>query len=386
MACPAASEVELFPGCTIGGDHPTFFLAEGGINHNGDMRIAKKLIEKAKLVGADAIKFQKRTTNAILTRGALEAPYLGPNSFGETYGEHRERLEFSEEQWVELRDYAERVGIPLTGSGWDESSVDVLDRVGVPFFKVASADLLNFPLLAHTASKGKPVIISTGMATMEDVHAAVAFMRQHTSRLVVLHCTSTYPAKVESCNLRAIQTFRDAFPDIVVGYSGHENGIAISQAVAVMGAKFIERHFTLDRTMKGGDHAASLEPRGFMMLVESVRKVECAYGDGVKRLMDGELAVKKKLAKSLVSARAIKAYEVITAAMLCAKSPGDGFPPSEAESVIGTVAAVDIARDVTITPKMFSLEKIGGDLKSNVRGKSQLMMFARAGAAEQHAP
>lgn len=382
MASPAAPELELFPGRTIGGGHPTFFLAEGGLNHNGDMDIAKKLIEKAKLVGADAIKFQKRTTDAILTRAALNAPYLGPNSFGETYGEHREVLEFSEEQWVELRKFAEHVGIPLTGSGWDENSVDVLDRVGVPFFKVASADLLNFPLLAHTASKGKPVIISTGMATMEDVQAAVAFMRQHTSRLVVLHCTSTYPAKIESCNLRAVQTFREAFPDIVIGYSGHENGIAISQAVAVMGAKFIERHFTLDRTMKGGDHAASLEPRGFMILVDTVRKVESAYGDGVKRLMDGELAVKKKLAKSLVSARAIKAGEVITAAMLCAKSPGDGIPPSEAEGVIGTVAAVDIEGDVAISQEMFS--SASGNNNKTSESKA-FMMIAKASTVEEHA-
>lgn len=340
---------ELTPGRFVGRNERAFFICEGGINHNGDMELARRIVEEAKIAGADAVKFQKRSKYAILTQQALDAPYVSHNSFGMTYGEHRDHLEFSEKQWQELKKYSDSIGIPLTGSGWDEESVDCLDRIGVPFFKVASADLMNFPLLAHTASKGKPMVVSTGMACMDQVEAAVAFLFKFTDKVAILHCTSTYPAKPEVCNIQVIRTYQDAFPGAVVGYSGHENGVSISEAAVVLGAKIVERHFTLDRTLKGGDHAASLEPRGFKELVDRVRKIEAAMGDGVKRVMEGEESIKKKLGKSAVSRIFIPANTVITADLLCFKSPGDGVAACDAqEKLVGKTAVSDIAPDTTI--------------------------------------
>ena len=341
--------LELVPGRRVGPGLPCFFICEGGINHNGDLELAKKIIHEAKAVGADAVKFQKRVKEAVLTNAALLADYNSVNAFGKTYGEHRDFLEFSFDQWMELKQCAAEVNIPLTGSAWDEQSVDFLDAVGVPFFKVASADLLNFPLLAYTASKGKPLVLSTGMATMEQVFKAVQFISQQTDDFVLLHCTSTYPASPESCNLRVISSYLDAFPNTIIGYSGHENGVAISEAAVVLGACVVERHFTLDRTLKGGDHAASLEPRGFKELVDRVRKIETALGDGKKRLMNGEEAVKKKLAKSAVAKCLIPAKTCICDHHLCYKSPGDGVPASDVkERLIGKIAKQDIDEDTVV--------------------------------------
>lgn len=280
----------------------------------------------------------------------LDASYISPHAFGIVYGGHRDFLEFGEKEWTELKQYADSLGIAFTGSGWDEESVDFLDNLGVPFFKVPSADLLNFPLLKHAAAKGKPVIISTGMASLDDVQRAVAFLKQHTKDIILLHCTSTYPTKPEYINLRVIQTFKHLFPDVVIGYSGHENGVAISEAAAVLGAKVIERHFTLDRTMKGGDHAASLEPRGFMELVDRTRKIEKALGNGIKSVMPGEEAVKTKLAKSVVAKNKIPAGTVITRDMLCFKSPGNGVSPCDVDMFIGKLLKREVEEDGMLLP------------------------------------
>lgn len=341
--------LELVPGRLVGPDRPAFFIAEGGINHNGCIDTAKDLIVAAKAVGADAIKFQKRTINRIFTKAALNAPYISENAFAPTYGEHKEVLEFSKEQWWELKRHADSVGIPLTGSGWDEEAVDMLDSIGVPFFKVASADLLNFPLLEHTARKGKPVIISTGMATIDDVESAVRHLRKFTSKIVLMQCTSTYPSKPEYINLNVLRTYSKRFPDVVLGYSGHDSGVVISHAALGLGACVVEKHFTLDRTMRGSDHAASLELSGFRDLVMGWRKVELALGSYEKKMMPGEAAMKKKLAKSAVSAKAIPAGTVITPDLVTFKSPGDGISPHIIHDVlIGKTAAEDIPEDVTI--------------------------------------
>jgi sialic acid synthase len=340
---------ELLPGRRVGPDLPAYFIAEGGINHNGSMDTAKDLIIAAKAVGADAIKFQKRTVRAIFTKAALEAPYLSANAFAPTYGEHKDVLEFNEPQWRELKEHADAVGITLCGSGWDPEAVDMLERIGVPFFKVASADLLNFPLLEHIAKKGKPVIISTGMACMDDVEQAVRHLRQFTSRIVVMQCTSTYPAKPDLINLNVLQTYRKRFPDVVLGFSGHDSGVVISHAALCLGACVVEKHFTLDRTMQGSDHAASLELSGFRDLVVGRRKVELALGSYEKVLMPGEEAMKKKLAKSAVSACDIPAGTIITPEMITYKSPGGGISPHVVKKVlIGKKAKQDIPEDETI--------------------------------------
>lgn len=353
MAAPAGQmKLELSPGRFVGPGLPAYFIAEGGINHNGSLETAKDLIVAAKAVGADAIKFQKRTIKRIFTKAALDAPYLSSNAFAPTYGEHKEVLEFDESQWKELKAHADSVGIPLVGSGWDEEAVDLLERIGVPFYKMASADLMNFPLLEHTAKKGKPIIISTGMACMEDVEEAVRHLRKFTSKVIVMQCTSTYPSKPELINLNVLTTYSRRFPDVILGYSGHDSGVVISQAAMCLGACVVEKHFTLDRTMRGSDHAASLELSGFRDLVIGRRKVELALGSYEKTLMPGEEAMKKKLAKSAVSVGAIPKGTVITKDMITFKSPGNGIEPHTVEkSLIGKKAAVDIQDDVTFEPE-----------------------------------
>ena len=235
--------IEIAPGHLIGENKPTFFIGEIGINHNGQIDLAKQLIDLGKNSGCDCVKFQKRTINRILTKEGLNRPYDNNRSFGKTYGEHKYFLEFSDEEFIELKEYADKIGVLFTASGWDEESVNFLDRIGVPFFKMASADLTNFPLLEHTAKKGKPMIISTGMADMITVKKAYNLVSKYNNKIILLQCTSTYPTLPNEINLNVLKTYKKEFPNAVIGYSGHENGISISLAAVVMGASVVERHF-----------------------------------------------------------------------------------------------------------------------------------------------
>ncbi len=332
----------------IGTGQSTFVIAEAGINHQGEVSIAKELIKKAKECGADAVKFQKRTISRILTREGLDASYDNPNSFGKTYGEHKAALELSEADYKELLDYCNEQEILFCASGWDEESIDFLDELGMAFFKMASADLTNFPLLVHTAKKGKPMILSTGMANLDQVKTAYDTIININNNVAVLQCTSTYPAVFEEINLNVLHTYKKEFPNAVLGYSGHEKGIAIPPVAVGLGAAIVERHFTLDRTMKGGDHAASLEPAGFAKMVRDIRNVEVAMGSFTKEVQESELPIFKKLAKSIVSAVAIPAGTVITADMLTTKGPGSGISPTKMALVIGKKAVNDLAADVVM--------------------------------------
>ena len=333
---------------TVGKEHPTFVIAEIGINHQGDVDIAKELITKAKEAGADAVKFQKRTISRILTKEGLEMPYDNRNSFGKTYGEHKYALELSEDDYRELLSFSANLGVEFLASGWDEESIDFLDELGVSFFKMASADLTNFPLLEHTAKKGKPMILSTGMADMDIVKAAIDLVRKFNNKIGLLQCTSTYPAQFSEINLNVIHTYQQEFPNTVVGYSGHEHGIAIPIAAVALGARIVERHFTLDRTMKGGDHAASLEPQGFTKMVRDIRHIEDAMGIFQKEIQESELSVFKKLAKSIVSNMDIPENTPITREMLTTKGPGNGINPMKMNDIIGKTMKTNIAEDMVI--------------------------------------
>lgn len=332
----------------VGDNEPVYVIAEIGINHQGEVEIAKSLIDEAASAGANAVKFQKRSIRRILTQEGLDMPYENRNSFGKTYGEHKRALELSEADYKELFAYSSELGVDFIASGWDEESIDFLDELGVPFYKMASADLTNIPLLTHTAQKGKPMILSTGMADMDMVQTAVKAIEPFEVPLAILQCTSTYPSVFEEINLGVIATFKRDFPEAVIGYSGHELGIAITEAAVALGAKIIERHFTLDRTMKGGDHAASLEPGGFGKLVRDVRHIESAMGGGEKKVQASEAPVFKKLAKSVVSATAIQAGDVITRDMLTTKGPGTGISPTRLEELVGKKALTDIPGDMVI--------------------------------------
>lgn len=329
-------------------DDTILFIAEAGINHNGSVENAKRLIDMAIRCNADAVKFQKRKINRILTKEGLEMPYNNERSFGGTYGEHKEHLELTEDEFRELKAYSDKNGIMFVASGWDEESVDFLDELGVNFFKMASADLTNFPLLEHTARKGKPMIISTGMADIYTVQAAYELISKINDKIAILQCTSTYPTNDSEIDLEVIHTYQKLFTDAVIGYSGHERGLQITIAAAAYGAKIIERHFTLDRTMRGGDHAASLEEHGLYTLVRDIHIVEKARGSSLKRLHNSEKPCFKKLSKSVVSEVAIPAGTVITRDMLTTKGPGTGISPMRLNDLVGMKTSVDIAEDVVM--------------------------------------
>ena len=332
----------------VGDGHPAFIIAEIGINHQGDVNIAQDLIQKAKECGADAVKFQKRSLTRILTKAGLDMAYDNRNSFGKTYGEHKKALELSEADYRELNIFCQKLDIIFCASGWDEESIDFLDELGIPFFKMASADLTNFPLLIHTAKKNKPMILSTGMADMKMVHATFSQVNPINNQIAILQCTSTYPSAFSEVHLNVLQTYMKEFPDTVIGYSGHEQGIAIPPAAVALGAKIIERHFTLDRTMKGGDHAASLEPQGFAKMVRDIRHIEEAMGNTEKKIQESEAPVFRKLAKSIVSAVNISSGDAITANMLTTKGPGTGISPMRLNELIGKISRIDIPADQVI--------------------------------------
>ena len=234
----------------IGEGQPCFVIAEGGVNHNGDPRLAAELVRIAADCQADAVKFQKRTIQELLTQEALERPYLHANSLGATYGEHRLKLELSERDWYRLRDLATELGMEFMGSAWDRGSADLLDALDTPAVKTPSAVLTDLNLLEYIARKGRPMIVSTGMSTLEEVDQAVEHILRFTDQLILLQCTSAYPSEFIDINLRVMETFRQRY-GVLVGYSGHERGIAVSAAAATLGACVVERHFTKDRTLPG---------------------------------------------------------------------------------------------------------------------------------------
>jgi sialic acid synthase len=328
----------------IGKGEPTFIIAEAGINHQGDIRIAKKLIDVAAESGADSVKFQKRHVLSLLTKEGYEKEYDNPNSFGSTYGKHREALELSEEEFAEIKEYSEGKGLIFLASPWDMVSADFLESLDIVAFKMASADINNLPFLEHVAKKKRPMIISTGMSNINDVKIAYDLITRFTDQLAILQCTSTYPCDFEEINLNVLLTYQKIF-DCPIGYSGHEKGIAIPIAAVAMGASIIERHFTLDRTMKGSDHAASLEPIGLEKMIRDIRATEKAFGSTEKTKQKSEIPVEKKLKKSLTSAKPIMEGTRITAEHLTAKCPGTGIPPSDIQKLIGKVANRSIDAD-----------------------------------------
>ena len=339
-------------GIVIGEDFPTYIIAEIGQNHNGSIDLAKKLIDMSKRCGASAVKFQKRDIPSELTKEAFDCVYDNPNSFGRTYGEHRMFLELSEEAHKELKEYCDLIGITYFCTPCDVPSVELLERIGCPFFKVASRDLTNIPLLEKLASIGKPVIISTGMASIEDIDIAIETLKLPKNKLVITQCTSQYPCDVRNVNLRVMATLRDKYK-VNVGLSDHTSGVIISSAAASIGATVIEKHVSLDRTMKGTDQPGSLEESGLKKLVEYIRAVELAMGDGIKVVNPATKAAKVKLARSLTSKVAIKKGEELTEDMLCLKSPGTGIKWVDKNLIVGKVALADIAEDVTLKVEDF---------------------------------
>lgn len=276
----------------VGDGCPVFVIAEIGINHNGDLGIAKRLIDGAVLAGCDAVKFQKRTPELCVPKDQWHIERDTP--WGRmTYIDYRHRVEFGEKEYAEIDRHCRDRGILWFASCWDEEAVRFMERFSPPCYKAASASLTDIPLLEAKRKTGRPLIISTGMSTMEEIRQAVAALGR--TNLLIAHSTSTYPCPPQELNLRMIQTLKAAYPECPIGYSGHEVGLAPTWAAITLGATFVERHITLDRSMWGTDQAASVEVGGFMRLVSNIRDIEKALGDGVKRVYETEMGQRKKL-------------------------------------------------------------------------------------------
>ncbi len=326
----------------IGPGEPCFVIAEGGVNHNGDPVLARRLIDAAREAGADAVKFQTFDPSALASDDAPKAAYQAERQGPGTQREMLERLVLSHETHVELKAYAERSGLLFLSTPFDEGSADFLESLGVAAFKLPSGELTNHPFLAHVARKRRPILLSTGMANLDEVRAAVGAIRGAADvPIALLHCVSCYPARAEDSNLRAMDTLRREF-GVPVGWSDHTLGIHMAVAAAALGANLIEKHITLDRTMPGPDHAASLEPYELRELVRAVRAVSAGLGDGRKVPVPAEVPIAAVARKSLHWSRPLRAGELVRADHLIALRPGTGISPAHMNTVVGRRVRADV--------------------------------------------
>jgi sialic acid synthase len=348
-----------------------YVIAEVGHNHQGSVDTCKELFDEAKACGADAVKLQKRDNRLLYTREFFEKPYENENSFGLTYGEHREALEFGRAEYKELQDYADEIGISFFATAFDHPSVEFLASLNVPAYKVSSADLRNPPLIRHIAEVGKPVILSTGAATIEDVERAYEIASAVNSQVALLQCTAGYPASWDELDLRVVETYRALFPAAVVGLSSHDSGIAMPIIAYVLGARIVEKHFTLNRAMKGTDHRFSLEPQGLRKMIRDLHRTRRGLGSPEKRMYPSEAEPSIKMGKKLVAAHDLPAGYRLQAADIALKSPGDGLPPYELERVVGRTLVEAVVEDTALRLEMLEEEAeaatVGGAVRSDER-------------------
>jgi len=327
------------------GKQAAFIIAEAGVNHNGSLKIAKRLIDAAKDSGADAVKFQTFKAEELATEYAPKADYQKHNGSGNTQYEMLKQLELSEEQFRKLYNYCKKSNILFLSTPFDTKSADFLFRLGMSIFKISSGDLTNLPLLIHIAGYGRPIILSTGMSTIKEIRDAVkVIFSAGNRRLTLLHCTSNYPTKYEDVNLRAMDSMKKFF-HVPIGYSDHTQGSEIALAAVVLGAAVIEKHFTLDNNLTGPDHKTSLEPKEFREMVGSIRIVESALGDGVKKPAKSESDIRLVARKSIVADRDISRGTKITRDMLAIKRPGTGIAPKWLSRLVGKHVKRTIKRD-----------------------------------------
>jgi len=333
----------------IGKGRPCYIIAEAGVNHNGDLRLAKKLVKAAAKAGADAVKFQTFLADSIATKTAEKAAYQKRTSdAAETQYDMLKRLELSRDSFIILSDYAKKCGIEFLSSPFDLASAELLESIGVRAYKIPSGELTNIPLLEQTGRYGKPVILSTGMADMDEIREGIETLRRGgTKKIILLHCITSYPAPLESANLLMIPTLEKEF-DLPVGFSDHTEGILASMLARALGACVIEKHFTLDRNLPGPDHKASLEPAELAELVRQVRLAESALGDGRKHIGKTEAAIRKIARKSLVAATAIPKGTRITRDMVDMKRPGTGIETKHLKQVVGKRAFRAIKQDTVL--------------------------------------
>lgn len=341
-------------GRTIGSGSPCFLIAEAGVNHNGNLEMALQLVDVAVTAGVDAVKFQTFSAARVVVRDAPKARYQKEaTGSDESQFEMLRKLELSPKAHRKIQTYCQKQGILFLSTPFDEESSDLLEDLDVPAFKIPSGEITNLPFLAHVARKGKPLVVSTGMSTMGEVEAAVAAIRLAGNlKIALLHCVSAYPAQAADANLSAMQTMAKAF-GVPIGYSDHTLGTEVALAAVAMGAKILEKHFTLDRSLPGPDHRASLEPDELRTLVRGIRTVESAIGHGRKEPMPAEADVAEVSRKSIVAARDIPAGALVTRDLLMMKNPGTGWPSSMLGQVVGRVTTKNIPADTLLTEEMF---------------------------------
>ena len=334
----------------MGGCEPCFVVAECGQNHNGDINIALKMISECKHMGANCAKFQKSDLNSKFNAKALSRPYDSIHSWGKTYGEHKKFLELTNEQFLHLKDYAKNEGILFTASAMDSKSLQFLSQIDVPFIKIGSGDVDNYPLLETAAKFDKPLFVSTGMHDMSEVKTAYQVMAPINSRICLLHCVSAYPTPLEDINLSVISDYKNSFTEAVIGYSGHELDTEVSIAAVALGAKVLERHLTLDKTMKGTDHSASLEPQEFRQLISQIRNVESALSSPKPKCRQpSEWSCYRKLGKSIVAKQSLTKGLALSLDIIDIKvAEPFGIAANQVFAIIGRKLNKDIEVDQSI--------------------------------------
>ena len=330
----------------IGEGEPCFIIAEAGVNHNGSLEMALKLVDIAAESGADAVKFQKRDLKSLYPSQLLDNPNSAEWAF-QYMLPILKQTELTDDDFRHIKTYADGRGIRFMCTPWDEESLRFLEELGLDAYKVASADLVNLPLLEKLVETGKPLILSTGMATLHEIERTVEFLKRKDAQFALLHCVSTYPAPFENLNVRFIETLKKF--DVPVGYSSHERGVAIPIYALALGACIIEKHITLDRTLPGPDHPASLEPAGIQKLVRDIRNAELASRSGEKTLSAMEMLNRQVLRKSLVASRPLSAGTVIVRDMVRVKGPGKGLSPQRIEELLGSRLERDVTTDEYFT-------------------------------------
>ena len=330
---------------------PCFVIAEIGHNHQGNLKVAMDMIKAAADCEVDAVKFQKRDNKSLYTKSMYDRPYDNENSFGLTYGEHREFLEFGWDEYVTLKELAEDKGIEFMCTAFDFKSVDFLEKLGITSYKVASGDLTNVPLLEYIARTKKPIFLSTGASTLDEIHIAYGRINKYHDKICLLHTTCAYPTEYEDLNLNVIKTLKQEFPDAIIGYSGHDNGILAAVVAYMLGARVVEKHFTLNHSWKGTDHKFSLEREGLRKQVRDLRRIDRCLGDGHKSVQDFEASAKMKMGKSLYAARDLPSEHVLIKEDIAIKSPGDGLAPYRIEEIVGKKLKAPIKQESLISLK-----------------------------------
>ncbi len=334
----------------IGLDAPIFLIAEAGVNHNGNISLAKKLIDEAVNSKVDAVKFQTFKAEELMLKSTSKVEYQKVKTDpDENFYQMIKKYELSDDNFSSLSEYCRKKGIIFLSTPFDDSSVELLEKLNVAAYKISSGDMNNFPFLKSICSKRKPILLSTGMATMEEVRESVNFIKSNNiNKIVVFQCTTNYPAPYEDVNLNVIETYRQEFPNILIGFSDHSLGIEASIGAAAMGVKVIEKHFTLDKDMMGPDHRASLNPEELKLWVKSIRNLEKALGVYNKIPSKIELEIAKKARKSIVSINEIKEGDLLSTENISIKRPGSGISPKNFEKLIGKKVKKNIPIDSII--------------------------------------